>query len=802
MLLKELHTKNYTRLYVTGIKELAYRPKKPMQILLASNGAGKSSLLKEIIPNAEDLKNDYDEYGYRVAKYTHLGKELTLSYNRETNKHGFKIDGKEFNEGGLMKMQRKLIEDHIGITKPIHELLLSTTTFTTMSIGERKKWFTEIISDIDYTYALSLYSKAKNRVKELTAFIKLTQSKLMKDEELFNPEHSKVIESKIIDRNILRNIINNLMDTKDNFSINKSPDYYVINNDILTLENITSKIDTLRTLKDIEDDNILLNDKVDRIDIRLKEIDEELDNENNDILLSDTNTITLQNEIDVIDKELNNYNYLGDNNEKMNSLILFNNIYNELLKITYSLDELVDVNIDNIHSHEDNVKVSRNDLISLANEISILNDKMILQQEYENNDDVTCPSCSLVFKPNSDKTLIKNIKEELVIKYERQIVLKDILSKDEDILEKMNSYKSLLNSYKNLTSRVTILENILNTFLDTRGNTTTELSKFFTNMPQETYLANLFDSRSNLVIQLAIFKSANNSNITKMRERYNELNNERVRLVLSKNVSIKTISDNKNIIRVYNNSNRIHKSLTMKLKSFVNYRDTKLKSIYNDYINELVKMFQDKVIELDFEIARYDNVAEHYRNLKIELDGYKKELMANKKIEEYLSPSKGLIGKTMASTINTVLDKMNYIINQIWSQNINILPCDIEEDDLTFKFPVMINEAKHIPDIIKGSSSIREVIDIAFKITAMELLDMLQYPLILDEFSNTMDTKHRVSAYNYIDKLSKEHFSQIFIVSHFEEMFLRFTNDTDVAILNNDNINYSGEYNEVLELTY
>ena len=135
----------------------------------------------------------------------------------------------------------------------------------------------------------------------------------------------------------------------------------------------------------------------------------------------------------------------------------------------------------------------------------------------------------------------------------------------------------------------------------------------------------------------------------------------------------------------------------------------------------------------------------------------------------------------------------------MWTYEIEILPCNIEENDLTFRFPVKINNIKDIPDISKGSSSIREVIDLAFKITVMEFLDMLDYPLILDEFGKTMDAVHRVKAYDFIDELSKSHYEQIFMVSHFESMYARF-NNADVIIIDNENINYTGSYNTVIKI--
>jgi ABC-type Mn2+/Zn2+ transport system ATPase subunit len=80
----------------------------------------------------------------------------------------------------------------------------------------------------------------------------------------------------------------------------------------------------------------------------------------------------------------------------------------------------------------------------------------------------------------------------------------------------------------------------------------------------------------------------------------------------------------------------------------------------------------------------------------------------------------------------------------------------------------------------------------------MEYLDMLDYPLILDEFGRTMDETHRIKAYDLIEELSKKYFSQIFLVSHFESMYNRFQ-DVDIVVLNDENISLEST-NNVLKI--
>ena len=183
MKLISLELKNYSRLFVSGIKHIVYTPKNSFNIILGRNGSGKSSLLKEIFANVDDLKNDYDSGGYKILKLKHNDSNYVIGYTRDTNRHSFIIDGEELNPQYIQKTQRILIEQHFKLTKSIYEMLLSSTNFTSMSTSERKRWFTNILTSVDYEYALNLYNKTKFRLKELAAFMKLIQSKLIKNSE-------------------------------------------------------------------------------------------------------------------------------------------------------------------------------------------------------------------------------------------------------------------------------------------------------------------------------------------------------------------------------------------------------------------------------------------------------------------------------------------------------------------------------------------------------------------------------------------------------------------------------------------
>ena len=176
-----------------------------------------------------------------------------------------------------------------------------------------------------------------------------------------------------------------------------------------------------------------------------------------------------------------------------------------------------------------------------------------------------------------------------------------------------------------------------------------------------------------------------------------------------------------------------------------------------------------------------------------------------KDILKALSPSEGLIAKSMNSFINKFINDMNYVINTIWSYPMELSTSDIEEDtlDLNYKFKVIVNNDEVIEDISKLSSSMQEIVNLAFKIVLCRYLNLREVPLYLDEFGSTFDSKHRNRAYQVVDKILSSDFKQIFMICHYESLYGSLQN-TDFNVLNQDNIelNENIEKNKNFEISY
>jgi hypothetical protein len=172
MFIESLTLVGYKRLLLNDIREFVYEPHSTVQLILGTNGSGKSSVLAELSPMPGD-KNDFAKDGMKKIRLRKRGVTyiLTSTFN-PSPKHSFvEIIGdveKEHNSGGTEKVQLNLIWEIFKIDNAIHELMRGADKFTLMGPGKRREWITRL-SVADYDFAMGAYDKLRDRFECLKA---------------------------------------------------------------------------------------------------------------------------------------------------------------------------------------------------------------------------------------------------------------------------------------------------------------------------------------------------------------------------------------------------------------------------------------------------------------------------------------------------------------------------------------------------------------------------------------------------------------------------------------------------------
>ena len=178
MELLEVILTGYKPLALSGINEIIYTPESPYQLILGTNGCGKSSLLSQL-SMMPAVAGDYHEGGRKIWKGFVNGNYYVLesTIGKKSARHSFKIkyagvgDEVELNDGGTGQVQKELVFQHTGLPSEIEDVLLSrsiSSRFVNMSPAKRQEWF-QVLSPVDIKEGMEVYQSFMARARQMTA---------------------------------------------------------------------------------------------------------------------------------------------------------------------------------------------------------------------------------------------------------------------------------------------------------------------------------------------------------------------------------------------------------------------------------------------------------------------------------------------------------------------------------------------------------------------------------------------------------------------------------------------------------
>ena len=814
MFIKKLVLHKYRRISLSNIETLTYTPEQHLQLILGSNASGKSSTLFMLNPLPADLKKDFYEGGYKHIIIEHNGKTYDISSGmHHKSKHNFIVDGIEFNTAGIKKIQLELVKEHFKLTPHINEILLGNVKFTTMSLTERKKWLTEI-SNIDYTYPISVYNKLKARHRDLTGGIRLTQNKLLQEDIKIIDDTTKA--KLVYDLEMLSKFVNHLLTIKtidvphtDTSAMNK-------------LKDTNSKARIL--FDNLEDNELGVN--IDP-DIRLSLITEKIDSNTNRInqykgdldkinsaTVSDSMLVKLTTEQENIKNKiavLKTMNVSGIDLENIQLIYnVFASNYSDMIALLGELGDYSDVHYGltkhkELSLHIDKQQNEYERLIRLNMRFVAERDK---QAEYEKEQQITCVNCNHSWHLNFEKAKFDKL-ETTIVEYDAKILVleKDIETSKIEHDKYISKNIIIANIRKVFNGNSIIVPVWKDIFMEydlqkDTGIILTELNKLSIQLAELLKYHDLseelkkVDNRIILINNaMSIKQDIANDNKADIETKLSDLVNINNRLLVEKDKVLKFIS-------VVDNIKGINSDLKTNLKNSKKYVDSEVNKLRNTALNELINLFKFEISTIERRLHDSEVISIKVKDTKQTLEALQASEKVVKLLVKELSPTEGLIAKSINSFLNLFIDDINGVIDTVWTYNLKLLPCSVGvDDDLDYRFPVKINDGEEIEDIAKGSSGLKEIIDLAFKVVFIKYLGLEDFPLYLDEYAITMDYTHRINAYAAIDKVLAPNFSQVFLISHFESMYGHYQN-ADISIINPDNLMIDSDmvYNKVMKL--
>lgn len=781
-----------------------------LQLIVGTNGSGKSSLLRELSP-LPAMSNDYAKDGYKIIELTHqLHHYVLKSSFSPKQEHSFIIDGGDnLNKGGTASVQKELIKQHLGITPDIHALMIGAKQFTRMSSAERRQWFTDM-SDVDYSYAISVYQKIREQYRDTQGAMKLLSVRLVQETaKLLSEQDIRRLNENVLDIN---NVIQYLIDSKPNSNLSLSDikkDIQInqnnINESTAKIVNLINATHRLSKYKDIEEcdsasirvESQLISAKNKRDDL-LTLADSKLNILNAIKQTNLTDTSTIISKLDNIDATIwaheSNIKYKFKWEDTQLAINALNTVYDELVDIFNVLPINSDQTLGRTgFAAQSEIIVNNNTtLAKLRQHLDRLQTLDATQEHLLTHNNTTCPECKHQWAREYDVDKHRSIKANIEQTLSELKSLEDKHTNDLAKLEQINDYINSYVKYSQICKGWPILKPIWIYLYD---------NSIVMNKPQ-IIPSMLDDIRSDLNCYLesdALHKQADelrmlanatkeqgNVSIVNLNEDIANLENE----IYLLDINIKRLNESSIDIKETRNRWQSLQKVSQSLETYLDNVD-KLKVdaeilLKRDAINALITDLNVKRGMIEHQLSASLIQQGIIKNIEDQITSYTVQETNLKTLMTGLSPTDGLIAQMLSGFINAFVKQMNTFIASVWQYPLKVLPCGVDAEnsvELDYKFGLKVNTSEAVADVSMGSSAMQEIVDLAFKLVAMHYLGLSEAPVYLDELGKTFDLAHRQSVTNIIANLMNTcNVTQVFMVSHYADSYGSLKNSATVAL--------------------
>jgi phage host-nuclease inhibitor protein Gam len=808
---------------MNGVSKAVYTPNEKMQLIIGSNGSGKSSLLKELTP-LPALRNEFTSDGYKVIVLEHNDRMYTLSNHfGKAHPHSFIIGDAELNTSGTFQVQKDLVFQHFNVTFDIYDFLLGHSNFTQYSPAERRKWLT-VLSHVDYDYALKIYQCTKDQHRDIVGALKLAKARLVTHEsQILSDEDIQNLKDSIVkDREVIENLL--VFKTHGMYHDQLRYEQKGVACELeAAVAPLLSYLKSFRLWDSNTSQEALQRAIWSRESYALKSSEYQEKYTDLEYTLTQLHKSNIKENGD-IDKNLS---LQIENKRKLLLKRRFSFVVDDPLTLSRALDTNQEVLTHVFHSlpTNSNKEYSRETYTALQDKYQSLSNQAKLAQEkydrlsadlkvmehYKNHAATECPQCNHKWIIGYDEVAHNRLKVQIG---DASAELNTLNNRLEEVTTRITAIKEYMDIYK---LYVSIKQNwpILNVFFSEldKQNIILERPAYGTTLLQQFRdEIRILEEVSRIDIEIGDYTTLKNLAVLNRNESVQTLETQRDEYASGIQSNGNEIARLDREIARYKRDQTLSENLKAGFDNAVrllektnSLTEQEIALLKNQTINEVIHSLKLDIANNESRLHSALTIAQSIEDIKsqvLELEDKEKNF---KILQTVLSPTEGIISESITGFITTFTNQVNSVIKQIWSYPLEILPCSLEKengDELTYRFPVRIKEGERpTPDIKKVSSGMTEVIDLAFKIVAMKYLGLNNFPLYLDEFGKGFDSHHRHMAMQIIiNLLTQSDFTQIFLISHHESSYGSLRN-TDINILCSDNIVIPDVYSNQLTLT-
>lgn len=809
MKLNTIEISGYTRFVPSLIKRIRIDFVALAQIILGTNGSGKSSLMELLTPLPPSSGLFFPGGFVRLELYHRGHHYTTISTFNKKGEHEFWMSGVNLNGSGNESEQRKLVKEHFGLTTQLHQVLIGKIKFTQMKGPERRD-FLMMLSGIDFDYVMSVFKQVKEHHRDslgqYKGYVLRENDELEKRRAIRNPDEIKVELAKAqSELSTLSTLMAECGRPTDHtaelerikIAMGKTIEELRLcrPRKLSSIAHLTDRDSVVQFISEMKTTISMTRKEMTELSAFKQKVDElaNLSITDEDTLLkAKQQRLNLAHERQTLLEQFQMFSF-DDYAPQTQAARQGRDMIG---RISLMMAEYPD-NTEGKFTSE-RIATAKNDLAQMDHRLSQLRVTLELKRQsvaqYESAETINCPKCEHAFKPHSnvrvyeaDKAVLpailaegkalKDAREEIVI-YLREV--------DAFLQLRQNLY-GLLSSYSfcaGLTQHVKSAEKqganaATLTHLCTLWLHHLESVEAILKLDQNIALVDTAIERAKAILeqpQLELHAPG------ELEER---LNTCLVRIRTCETGIVQAQQYLDHLDRYTYLISSFKENLGKFKERFDDTEKYLVKSAYALFQSDLQTQIDQLEREMNgSELA--DAMCERFRQLRVQSEA---QVKAGKRLLELLGPTEGLIAEYLYPFLQAFVNELNTFIQSIWTTDMSILPCAMDKVELDYKFPVRIGSDDHVrPDVCDMSSAQRDVVNFAFRFLVLHTLGFHDYPLYIDELDPSYDETHRVNAINYVKQyVLSNSCSQLFMISHYVSNHSIFTH-ADFIVLNRQNL--------------
>ena len=819
MRISRLVLSGYKRLTIRGVNRFSYYPGHPHQLIIGTNGSGKSSVLAELSPRPI-TPSAYHKDGYKEIEIHHRNSNYVLKSTVVGShaKHSFLKDDIELNDGGTGAVQKILVEQEFSITQELLDVLTGKVRFTSMSAPARRSWIMRLSGD-NLDYAMRVYQDVRTKHRDTQAVLKHTQKRLAEESKRLADDlnvdqlaaSTQQLKEEItvlmgeVDKPKQRSdaILTNLQLTKTKL-VSACEAYIVFKQNQITWHGcdhdsvIATKAQLLHRQKD------KLPDLYAKIR-KLEDIIATIEGGNYQ------STEATKCEIDRLLHRIEGYYAtMNFDHREVRDIARYTSAY---YGIHQTLVELFTVFLDNSNRHF--TREARDQTRSKIDELKIetgklrrvIGDAEHRLEHISNQKDIQCPKCDHHWKPGLFHGEVSTLQNTLLAAQAKYAACEQDLKHAEHFLENILLYSSQWGQWSSIMAN------------------NPRYSVLWTKV---TDLLHAGHSPKNCILQFDEW-AKDCKTLDLIADMHEKLNEQRNIMSRVEEVGYATKTQYENLLQHHHGeveeclteiaaleedieALRVSKALTHQLnhltKEIVEQHDL-LNNQFHEYamavrtemLKEDIYGKQSILAHEEHQLAQFNAVHSVVKDLKNTEETVSDDLHAYGLLMSELSPVDGLIAEQLKGFVSAFVGEINLVLSAIWTHDFVVHPCGQESGELDYKFPITCHGADiKIADVAHGSSSQVDVVDFAFRLVVMRMLGLNDYPLYLDELAPSLDEQHRINIMSFVKQfVEMGRCSQMFMISHYDSSHFTFAG-AEVCVMDSANIlNMPDVYNQHVE---